>query len=228
MPILYADFLSIYQRGWRPESCSTPSSIHHFDNCVLHAKWSDDAINRLVPWFVISGIFIVIGGALMFTVDITTSAGKVYRYSVLIGIGTGLACQASYSVAPVKVAMNPRYGPQMVPDAIGFINMAQIGCVVHALAISGTVFQNLAFKTLKNALAGRGFTDSQLHSAISGAQSGVPANASEDIKALAVGAIIKAMDRVYILVIVAGGVAFLASLTMKWEKLFMKMSAGGA
>lgn len=180
------------------------------------------------PWFVISGIFLVIGSALMFTVDIGTSAGKVYGYSVLIAIGTGLTCQSSYSIAPVKVAMNSRYGPQMIPDAIGFINMAQIGSVVHALAISGTVFQNLAFQNLKTALAGRGFTDSQLHGAISGAQSGLLANASEEVKVLAVGAIIKAMDRVYILVIVAGGVVFLASFAMKWEKLFMKMSAGGA
>jgi hypothetical protein len=180
------------------------------------------------PWYITSGIFILIGGALMFTVDAQTSPARVYGYSVLIACGTGLSCQAAYSVAPVKVVTDSRYGPQMVPDAIGFINMAQIGSIVHALAISGTIFQNLAFQYLSQALTGMGFTDAQLHSAISGTQSGLLANASAEVRALAVAAIIKAMDRVYILVIVAGVLCLIASLPMKMEKLFMKVSAGGA
>jgi hypothetical protein len=73
-----------------------------------------------------SGVLILIGVALMFTVDIHTSAAKVYGHSVLIAIGTGLSSQASYCVAPVRVAMDPRFEPRMVPDAIEFINRAQI------------------------------------------------------------------------------------------------------
>lgn len=180
------------------------------------------------PWYIASGAFMLIGGALMFTVDADTSAGRVYGYSILVAFGTGLSAQSAYSVSPVKVAMNPKYGPQMIPDAIGFINMAQIGSIVHALAISGTVFQNLAFQNLSHALSGLGFSDAQLHSAISGAQSELLRNASAEVKSLAVSAIIKAMDRVYILVIVAGAFCFLAALPMKMEKLFMKISAGGA
>ncbi|KAL7946936.1 MFS general substrate transporter [Trichoderma barbatum] len=180
------------------------------------------------PWYTVGGAMLLIGGALMFTVDANTSTARVYGYSVLIAIGTGLPNQASYSVTPVKVATDPRYGPQMVPDAIGFINMAQIGSIVHALAISGTVFQNLAFQNLKTALAGYGFTDIELHGAIAGTQSQLLAQASEIIRTLALDAIIKAMSRVYILVIVAGAVLLLSSIGMKTEKLFMEISAGGA
>jgi len=179
------------------------------------------------PWFTVSGAFILIGGALMFTVESDTSPARVYGYSVLIAIGTGVSAQAAYSVVPVKVAMHPRHGPRMIPDAISFINMAQIGSIVHALAISGTIFQNLAFQNLQRALAGRGFTDAELHSAISGTQSQLISGASAEVRGLAVAAIVKAMDRVYILVIVAGAFCFLASLPMKWEKLFLKVSAGG-
>jgi hypothetical protein len=92
------------------------------------------------PWFAVSGAFILIGGALMFAVDSDTSPARVYGYSVLIAIGTGISAQAAYSVVPVKVAMDPRHGLRMIPDAISFINMAQIGSIVHALAISGTIF----------------------------------------------------------------------------------------
>ncbi|KAL7937736.1 major facilitator superfamily domain-containing protein [Trichoderma chlorosporum] len=179
------------------------------------------------PWSVFSAALILVGGALMFIVDINTSAGRIYGYSVLIAIGTGLSSQAAYSVAPVKVAMDQRYGPQMVPDAIGFINMAQMGSVVHALAISGTVFQNLAFKYLKNAIGDRGFTDAQLHGAIAGTQSQVLGDASEEIKNLALAAIIREMGRVYILVIVAGAVCLIGALGMRREKLFMKPSVAG-
>ncbi|KAH8811249.1 major facilitator superfamily domain-containing protein [Xylogone sp. PMI_703] len=180
------------------------------------------------PWFILSGALILTGGALMYTVDANTSPGRVYGYSVLIAMGTGLSAQASYSVAPVKAAMDSRYGPQMIPDAIGFINMAQIGSVVHALAISGTVFQNLAFRYLKTSLAGQGFTDAQLHSAIAGTQSQLLAGASKEVKELALHAILKAMDRVYILIIVAGAVCLIVSLGMRTERLFMKASVGGA
>lgn len=195
--------------------------------CVMLNGALMPKIGYYKPWPLISGTLVLIGGALMFTVDSQTSPARVYGYSVLIAFGTGLSAQAAYSVAPVKVAMNPRYGPAMIPDAIGFINMAQIGSIVHALAISGTVFQNLAFRNLSHALAGMGFTDAQLHSAISGTQSEILANASAEVKALAVDAIIKAMDRVYILVIVAGAVCLIASLPMKWEKLFLKGAAPG-
>jgi hypothetical protein len=181
-----------------------------------------------MPWFLASGIFILVGGALMFTVDSGTSAARVYGYSVLMAVGTGLTAQSAYSVAPVKVVTDPRYGPQMIPDAIGFVNMAQIGSIVHALAISGTVFQNLAFQYLQDALAGMGFSDAQLHSAIVGTQSGVLANVSDEVRSSVVAAIIKAMDRVYILVIVAGSVCLISAIFMKREKLFMEMSAGGA
>ncbi|PNP56718.1 hypothetical protein THARTR1_03414 [Trichoderma harzianum] len=180
------------------------------------------------PWYIFGGIMITIGGALMFTVDSTTATSRVYGYSVILAIGTGVANQAAYSVTPVKVVMDPRFGPQMIPDAIGFINMAQIGAAVHALAISGTVFQNLAFQYLQSALVGYGYTDAQLHGAIAGTQSQLLAQATDSVKALALEAIVKAMSRVYILVIVAGGVLLLSSLGMKTEKLFMEMSAGGA
>jgi hypothetical protein len=177
------------------------------------------------PWYIASGILILTGGVLMFTVDAHTSPARVYGYSMLVAIGTGLTAQSAYSVTPVKVAMDARYGPGMIPDAIGFINIAQIGSMVHALAIAGAIFQNLAFQYLRHALEGKGFTDAELHSAISGTQSQLLASVSGEVKALAVNAIIKAIDRVYILVIVAGVVCLIVSVPMRMEKLFIKASA---
>lgn len=180
-----------------------------------------------MPWYTIAGTFILTGGALMYTIDSTSPAARVYGYSVLIAVGAGCAAQAAYSVASVKVATDPTLGPAMVPDAIGFINTAQIGSIVHALAISGTVFQNVAFKNLQSALAGKGYTDAELHGALLGTMSTLLSTASEDVRELAIKAIVEAMDKVYVLVIAAGAFGLLTSLFLKREKLFMEIGAGG-
>jgi hypothetical protein len=107
----------------------------------------------------------------------------------------------------------------MVPDLIGFMNAAQIGSIVHALAISGAVFQNLAFRNLKSSLGPMGFTDSQLRQAISGLKSEVLINSTPQTKALAVEAIISAMDRVWVLGVAGGGALVIAALFLKRERL---------
>ena len=100
----------------------------------------------------LSGVFMTIGGALMYTTDSSSSRSIIYGYSILIAIGAGLASQAAYSIGPAKVK------PHQVPAVIGFMNVAQIGGIVIALTISSTVYQNLAFKFLQSALAGLNFT----------------------------------------------------------------------
>jgi hypothetical protein len=172
-----------------------------------------------MPSALASGILITIGSALMFTVDTTTSPAKVYGYSILMAVGSGLSNQIGYTVGPLKVAMNPALGPMMIPDLIGFINTAQIGSIVHSLAISSAVFQNLAFHNLKSSLGPMGFTDAQLRQAISGLKSEILVDSTSDVKALAVEAIIGAMDRVWILGIAGGGSLIIVSLFLKREKL---------
>jgi hypothetical protein len=88
-----------------------------------------------MPWFLISMIFITLGVRLMYgLINMNTSNSAIYGFSVLLGIGTGATCQAAYSVAPAKVA------PSRMPDAVGYINSAQIGGMTIVLAISSTIF----------------------------------------------------------------------------------------
>jgi hypothetical protein len=83
----------------------------------------------------------------MFTIDSSTSIARIYGYEVLIAAGTGLVFQNAYAVAVAKVARKDS------AKAIGFINVAQIGTIAIALAIAGSLFQNLGFSALKSALA---------------------------------------------------------------------------
>jgi len=173
-----------------------------------------------MPFYVISGVTSVIGGALMHTVKADTKPGTVYGYSILVAIGAGAALQAAYSVAAAKVE------PRHVPAAIGFMNLAQLGGTTIALTIAGQVFQSYAFMNTKAALAGLGLSDEDIHGAIAGAQSDLLANVSEEVRAMVLEGIVSAIDKVYLLIVAGGAVTLICSVFLKREKLFL--APGGA
>ncbi|EFR04035.1 hypothetical protein MGYG_07041 [Nannizzia gypsea CBS 118893] len=175
-----------------------------------------------MPWYFISGVFLVAGSSLMYTVDAHTPTANIYGYSVLLAIGAGSIAQAAYSVAAAKVKGSE------VNQAVTFINLAQLGAAVLCLAISGTIFQNLAIRNLEAALAQYGdYSRAQLISAIAGAKSDILIHGTPEVKEAAINAIIAAMKNVYVSLIAAGGTVLVTSLFLKREKLFMKMEAGG-
>lgn len=47
-------------------------------------------LGRYMPIYIIAGIFITIGGALLYTVDINTKTGIIYGYEVIVAIGASL------------------------------------------------------------------------------------------------------------------------------------------
>jgi hypothetical protein len=174
-----------------------------------------------MPWYLVSGIFLIIGGSTMYTVNINTSNATVYGFSVLAAIGSGLAQQAAYSVSQAKVPVD------RIADAVNFINIAQIGAIVIALTITGTVFQNFGYSHISSALEGLDFTPADIHAALAGAKSDVFTNVTPEVREKVVEGIVKAISDGYLLVIVAGGVMVVAAMFMKREKLFMEMTAGG-
>lgn len=176
-----------------------------------------------LPWYIVSGVFLTIGGSLMYAlVDASTSPSKIYGYSVIIAIGAGISQQAAYSVAPAKV------GFQRASDAVGFINVSQIGAIVIALTISYATFQNIGFSHVSAALVGQGFSAEDIHAALAGAKSNIFTNVSPEVRQAVIAGIVKAINDGYILVIVSGVVTLIASIFLRWERLFMESSAGGA
>jgi len=170
-------------------------------------------IGRYSPLYIIAGIFVVIAGSLMHTIDITTSTSAIYGYEVLLAIGTGATMQIAYAVSVAKVKQHD------VQNAIGFINVAQIGTLAISLSIAGSVFQNRGFINLREALEGYGFSEQDLRAALAGAQSAVLNGSGEVVREKAIMAIVKTLDSVWILTIVAGAVSLIGGLFMRWEKL---------
>ncbi|KFY79698.1 hypothetical protein V499_01343 [Pseudogymnoascus sp. VKM F-103] len=95
------------------------------------------------PWFFCGGILATIGEALFYAdVNITSSQSKVYGYSSLVGVGAGAVGQLFYSVAQFKVKAHD------IPSTIGFICMAQYVGLTVALCVSGSLFLNVAQKSV--------------------------------------------------------------------------------
>ncbi|EEA24238.1 multidrug resistance protein B, putative [Talaromyces marneffei ATCC 18224] len=152
--------------------------------------------------------------SLMYTVKAGTTVGAIYGFSVLIAIGAGLIAQIGYSVAPSKVP------PQDMAASIGFINVAQIGGLVIALAISGTVFQNVTINHLSKLLTPLGFSMDQIKGAVAGSQSTLFNSLSSDVRGQAIELIVDSISHIYALVIAAGALCFLMGALLKRERLF--------
>ncbi|KAK2745275.1 hypothetical protein FQN57_003970 [Myotisia sp. PD_48] len=173
-------------------------------------------VGYYAPFYMVSGILIVIGSSLMYTIGVDTPVSNIYGYTAILGLGTGLALQASYGVAAAKVKENE------VQHSINYINLAQIGAETISLTIAGTIFQQLAFSHLSTRLAGYGYTDSELVAAIAGTQSVILQNGSEQVKTLATLAIVDAMKMVYVSMIAAGALQVICSFFLPHERLFRK------
>lgn len=169
-----------------------------------------------MPWYVAAGVFNTVGGALFFaTLKTGISTASIYGYSILLAVGTGLAQQAAYSVASAKA-------PNHVPDAIGFINSAQVGSVVVALTFTSLIFQNVGYHEVKDAVAGLGFSNNDIRAALGGARSRLfeEGVVSGEVRAEIETGVVAAIRWSFLPVLIAGVLGLAAGLMMKRERLF--------
>lgn len=184
---------------------------------VMIAGGALPAVGRYMPFYVIAGVFITIGGSLMHAIiEPDTPASRIYGFEVLVAIGCGIGLQIMYAVAVVIVK------PEEIMGAIGIMNTAQIGSTAIALSIANAIFQNVGFINLRDALAGRGFVDEQIRGALAGAKSAILEGGDMEVLTLAIDAIVDTMSTIWILVIVAGAVGIVAGALMKPERLTLQ------
>lgn len=165
-----------------------------------------------MPWYLLGGLLIVVGSALMYTVEQGTSQGRVYGYSVPLGVGVGMFLQASFSVAQAVVSL------ENLAPAIGFITLAQFMGITLALAIGNAVLLNGCLDKIEAILPS--VPSAEIQAAILGAQSDLVKNLSPELKTRVLDAIVKAIGDTYILTIAGGALVALLSLLLRRDKLF--------
>lgn len=166
-----------------------------------------------MPWYTVGGLFIVAGGALMYTANQDTSDSHIYGYTVMIGVGVGMYIQAAFSVTQAVV------DPDNVPLAVGFITCAQFLGITVALAIANAVFLNESESGISRILPDMPRKDIQ--AAIEGTTSSFVQSLTPELRSQVLGAIVDAISKTYVLVITTGCLVTVLSLFMKREKLFM-------
>lgn len=179
-------------------------------------------IRRYMAIFLASGVLILAGGLpLMVFLNRGASEANIYGFTILMAVGAGLTMQLSYSVGPLAAEEKDQ------GHVISFMNVAQIGGTVIALVVAGQVFQSLAVRNLQVVLAGKGFSDVQIRSGVAGVRSELFLQLSGGQREAAIDAITRAMQKAFVLPVVAGAVMIVASVLMKREKQFRKVVTAG-
>ncbi|KAF2490010.1 putative efflux pump antibiotic resistance protein [Lophium mytilinum] len=165
-----------------------------------------------MPWFLAGGVLAVVGAALMYTIDQTASESRVYGYTVLMGVGTGMFAQASFSVAQAVVE-----GENVAP-AIAFITLAQFMGMTLSLALANAILLNSSQAQIQRILPD--VAPAAIQGAVLGARSGLVQSLAPEVKDRVLGAIVSAIDKTYLLVVAGGALTAVLSLGMRRDKLF--------
>ncbi|KAI0204884.1 major facilitator superfamily-domain-containing protein [Astrocystis sublimbata] len=175
-----------------------------------------------MPWYAFGGILVIIGSALVYTIDVGTSVSRIYGYSVILGIGAGSYSQLSFSVGQVKVP------PNRIPDVTAFLSFGQLTGIALSLAIASSVFLNRATSSIHRLVPDASLQEIQ--AAIQGASSGFFNSLSQSTRDAVLAAVVKSMNDAYVLVITAGALTVALSIFMKREKLDLSgaVAGGGA
>lgn len=171
---------------------------------IMLCGWLMPKTGYFILWYLVSGVFMLIGSVLMYTVDLDTSTANVYGYSILLGLGMATT-QASYGVAPNLVA------PDRVAESIQFLNISQGQSQLLGLAIASAIFQSKTLDGLNALLGDKGYSETDIRSAIAGAQSSLMEQLPPALKEKALAVIVNSIDDVYVMAIAAGALYVVAS-----------------
>ncbi|KAL8916099.1 MAG: hypothetical protein Q9172_006453 [Xanthocarpia lactea] len=173
------------------------------------------------PWYLGANALIIVGSALMYTVNENTSTARIYGYSIILATGAGCVIQTGFIVAQAIV---PRSEMSSGIDAkrntaVSFINLAQIGGLVIALTLANTIFLNVAAQQIADVLPQA--DPDAIKAAISGAGSAFLRTLSEQTQQQVLHGIVIAISKTYILCITSGALSLVLALGMKWERAIL-------
>lgn len=163
------------------------------------------------------------------TVNVGTANGKVYGYTILVGAGAGCYIVAGFgivqSLVPAKDIANAVGAMAICKDItslapFSFLDKQQpdasstaqdLGMVLF-LAISGTIFQNIAIQKVRTVLLGA--PTAQITNLVAGTSSTAYQSLSEPDKAAVIPQLAEALGNVWLFFLVAGALSFVLSLPL--------------
>lgn len=166
------------------------------------------------PWFLVGSIFGLTGAVLLYCTDETTSDARIYGYSVLIGFGAGCFVTLCFATAQTQVKIAE------IPHAVAFMAFAQQGGAALTLAVSNSVFLNVAIRKISEILPDE--PRSGIQRILSGLGSDILSSLSKTDRYRVSQAVAASLSNAYIVTIICGALAVILSLFIvrdrDWEK----------
>jgi MFS family permease len=169
------------------------------------------------PFYIAGTILGLIGSALLHVVKLDTNAGKLYGYTILVGLGTGIFVQAGFSIAQAKVP------PEQLGAATGFIALGQLIGPTIALSVAGTVLINTATSGLQELLPNTPVAE--IKNAIAGTAGELLDSLDPATRTAALEIIVNSISKVYILAITAMAVAIVCAACLRHERIVIMPAA---
>ncbi|KAK8109851.1 hypothetical protein PG999_007988 [Apiospora kogelbergensis] len=179
-------------------------------------------IRYYMPFYVAGAIFMLVGAGCQQTITPQSSEGYVMGLEALVGAGIGILWQVGVPVSSVVLPPHQRL------DAAAVFNVAQLGGVAISLSIAGSIYQNVGFDLVRDAVDGFGYPDSDVRLLLGGVQSSILSAAHPEIVPRAVEAVTDTILRCFYLSVAAGAICFVAACCMKFEALEFKKPAAPA
>ncbi|KAE8553907.1 hypothetical protein TMatcc_006607 [Talaromyces marneffei ATCC 18224] len=167
------------------------------------------------PWFLMGSIFGLVGAVLLYTVDETTNDARVYGYTILIGVGAGCFVTLCFAAAQTQVDNKAE-----IPQAVAFMGFAQQGGAAFTLAISNSVFLNVAIREISDILPS--VSRDSIQKILSGLGSDILSSLNQADRDRVSQSIAASLSKAYIVPIICGALAVILSFFIKrdrdWEK----------
>ncbi|KAF1841192.1 MFS general substrate transporter [Cucurbitaria berberidis CBS 394.84] len=166
----------------------------------------------LIPvWYIGGSALALIGTALMYTVDNNTSNAKIYGYNILVGTGAGCYIVAGFAIVQSLVPVHD------IANAVGAMTISQDLGMVLFLAISGSLFHNVAVDKVGKALPN--FSPAEIGNLIAGSSSKAFQALSDAEKALVIPEIASAMTSIWAFFLAAAALSVVCSVPLLNAKL---------
>lgn len=165
--------------------------------------------------YIVAGIATVAGaGVMAATLSPSVSEAQVLGLEALIGVGLGCSFQHGVGISNV-INKEPR---DRVDSAVIF-NMAQMGGIAIVLAVAGSIFQNVGYNMLVDAVGTGEYSQRDLREALAGVSSVVWRSSDPEIVSRGVEAVAEVIAREFYLVVGGGAVCLVCGLLMKRQRL---------
>ncbi|CAH0051260.1 unnamed protein product, partial [Clonostachys solani] len=158
------------------------------------------------PWYILGSALVLVGSALMCTVEENTPNGPIYGFMILVGAGAGSYIVAGFAIVQSLVPAGD------TANAVGAMTISQDLGMVLFLAIAGSLFQNIALEKIMRVLPDT--AASEIVQLMAGTKSPAYLRLSPEEQSLVVPEVTASMKIIWVFFTVAAAISFLLSLPL--------------